>query len=178
LSQEEKKRLGRLRAKQSRWKNKRQELSQKIGELSLELAQLDEQSKMVEKTQSRLEQMVDQKMVRMDPAKKLLMDYLRVIARNVFYRALAPFKKAYNNYRDDHDQFRQLTQSAGVLEVTTDSIEVNIMPRVIYSPQLRRIITMVFEELNTQEIVIPDESSRKLIFRLADRSELNVTLKK
>jgi hypothetical protein len=178
LSQEEKKRLGRLRAKQSRWKNKRQELSQKIGELSLELAQLDEQSKMVEKTQSRLEQMVDQKMVRMDPAKKLLMDYLRVIARNVFYRALAPFKKAYNNYRDDHDQFRQLTQSAGVLEVTTDSIEVNIMPRAIYSPQLRRIITMVFEELNTQEIVIPDESSRKLIFRLADRSELNVTLKK
>jgi hypothetical protein len=178
LSQEEKKRLGRLRAKQSRWKNKRQELSQKIGELSLELAQLDEQSKMVEKTQSRLEQMVDQKMVRMDPAKKLLMDYLRVIARNVFYRALAPFKKAYNNYRDDHDQFRQLTQSAGVLEVTTDSIEVNIMTRVIYSPQLRRIITMVFEELNTQEIVIPDESSRKLIFRLADRSELNVTLKK
>ena len=55
LSQEEKKRLGRLRAKQSRWKNKRQELSQKIGKLSLELAQLDEQSKNVEKTQSRLE---------------------------------------------------------------------------------------------------------------------------
>jgi hypothetical protein len=36
----------------------------------------------------------------------------RVIARNVFYAALGPFKKAYNNYRDDHDQFRQLTQSA------------------------------------------------------------------
>ena len=93
LSQEEKKRLGRLRAKQSRWKNKRQELSQKIGELSLELAQLDEQSQKVEKTQSRFEQMVEQKMVRMDPIKKLLMDSLRVIARNVFYRALAPFKK-------------------------------------------------------------------------------------
>ena len=93
LSQEEKKRLGRLRAKQSRWKNKRQELSQKIGELSLELAQLDEQSQKVEKIQSRFEQMVEQKMVRMDPIKKLLMDSLRVIARNVFYRASAPFKK-------------------------------------------------------------------------------------
>ena len=86
MSQEEKKRLGRLRAKQSRWKNIRQELNQKIRDLSLELAQLDEQSKKVEKTQSRMEQMVDQKMVRMDPVKKLLMDYLRVIARNVFYR--------------------------------------------------------------------------------------------
>ena len=59
-----------------------------------------------------------------------------------------------------------------------DSIQVNIMPRVNYPPQLRRIIAKVFEELNTQQIVLPDESSRKLIFRLADRSELNVTLKK
>ena len=142
------------------------------------MAQVDEQSKEVDKTQSRLEQMVEQKKVRMDPAKKLLMDSLRVIARNVFYRALAPFKKAYNNYRDDHDQFRQLTQSPGVLEVTTDSIEVNIMPRVNYPPQLRRIIAKLFEALNAQKIVLPDESSRTLTFRLADRSELNVTLKK
>ena len=50
--------------------------------------------------------------------------------------------------------------------------------RVNYPPQLRRIIAKVFEELNTQQIVLPDESSRKLIFRLADRSELNVSLKK
>jgi hypothetical protein len=41
------------------------------------------------------------------------MDNLRVIARNVFYAALGPFKKAYNNYRDDHDQFRHLTQCSG-----------------------------------------------------------------
>ena len=61
-------------------------------------------------------------MVRLDPEKKRLMDSLRVIARNVFYKALQPFKKAYNNYRDDHDQFRQLTQASGVLEVHPDQI--------------------------------------------------------
>ena len=106
------------------------------------------------------------------------MDQLRVIARNLFYKALAPFKKAYDNYRDDHDQFRQLTQSAGVLEVKADSIMVNIMPRVSYSPQLRRVITKVFQELNKRQLVLPDNSSRKLILRLAERSELQVTLRK
>jgi hypothetical protein len=30
---------------------------------------------------------------------------------NRFYQALPPFKKAYHNYRDDHDYFRKLTQS-------------------------------------------------------------------
>jgi hypothetical protein len=50
------------------------------------------------------------------------MDCLRVIARNLFYAALAPFKSAYNNYRDDHDQFRQLTQASGVLEVGAEQI--------------------------------------------------------
>jgi hypothetical protein len=108
-------------------------------------------------------------------AKKLLMDSLRAIARNVFYRALAPFKKAYNNYSTGTITIS--SQSAGVLEVTTESVGGNIMPRVSYSPQLRRIILKVFEELNTQKNELPDESSRKLIFRLADRTELSVTQK-
>jgi hypothetical protein len=178
LTPEDKKQLGRLRSKQTRCKNNHKKLSQQIEHFSRELARLEEQSQSVEKTQSRLEQCIDQKKVRMDPAKKRLMDHLRVIARNVFYRALASFKKAYDNYRDDHDQFRQLTQSAGVLEVTTDSIVVNIMPQVSFSPQLRRVISKVFEELNAHQLVLPDESSRKLIMRLADRSELKVTLQK
>ena len=178
LSLEEKKQLGRLRAKRTRCKNNRHELGEKIESLSHELAQLDQQAQSVEKTQSRLEQLIEQKMVRMDPAKKRLMDQLRVIARNVFYKALAPFKKAYDNYRDDHDQFRQLTQSAGVLEITKDSIVVNIMPRVSFSPQLRRIISKVLEGLNEQQPVLPDNSSRKLILRLGDRSELEVNLRK
>ena len=178
LSLEDKKQLGLLRGKRTRYKNKCQELGQEIESLNHELDELDQKAQGVQKTESRLKQSIEQKMVRMDPAKKRLMDQLRVIARNVFYKALAPFKKAYDNYRDDHDQFRQLTQSAGVLEVKADSIMVNIMPRVSYSPQLRRVITKVFQELNKRQLVLPDNSSRKLILRLAERSELQVTLRK
>ena len=49
-------------------------------------------------------------MVKMDSPCKRLMDVLRITARNLFYQALQPFKKAYDNYRDDHDHFRKLTQ--------------------------------------------------------------------
>jgi hypothetical protein len=41
--------------------------------------------------------------VRLDTGPKRLLDAVKVVARNVFYRALAPFKAAYDNYRDDHE---------------------------------------------------------------------------
>jgi hypothetical protein len=120
--------------------------------------------------------MIEEKMVRLDPEKKRLMDSLRVIARNVFYKAPQPFKKAYNNYRDDHGQFRQLTQASGVLEVCPDQIVAHLMPRVNYPPRLRRIIATVLEGINTQTPVLPDGSNRRLKLRLARRSEMKLSI--
>ena len=51
------------------------------------------------------------------------------------YAALGPFKKAYSNYRDDHDRFRYLRQCSGVLEVAAVQILVHLMPRVNYAPR-------------------------------------------
>ncbi len=72
---------------------------------------------------SRVDQLIEQGMVRLDTGAKRLMDAIKITARNLFYQALVPFKKAYNNYRDDHDYFRQLTLSAGVLRWTGQEIE-------------------------------------------------------
>ena len=69
--------------------------------------------------------MIASDMVRMEPQSKRLMDSLKVLARNVFYQALQPFKEAYDNYRDDHDYFRQLSLAAGVLEVRAEGITVH-----------------------------------------------------
>jgi hypothetical protein len=123
-----------------------------------------------------LERLIEEKVVRLDPEKKRLMDSLRVIARNVFYKTLQPFKKAYNNYRDDHDQFRQLTHASGVLEVGPELVVVHLMPRVGYPPQLRRIIGTVLEGINAQAPVLPDGSARRLRLRLGQRSEMKLTI--
>jgi len=174
--EERDKELTRLRQVQSRWESTRSARQEQIQKLSQELAELEAKAQQTQQTESRLERMIEEKMVRLDPEKKRLMDGLRVIARNVFYKAIQPFKKAYNNYRDDHDQFRQLTQSSGVLEVHPDQILVHLMPRVNYSPQLRRIITMVLDGVNIQKPVLPDGSGRSLKLRLAQRSEMTLSI--
>jgi hypothetical protein len=168
--------LARWRRQQSRWVSTRAARQEQIRKLSEELAQLEAQAQAVEQTESRLERMIAERMVRLDPEKKRLMDSLRVIARNAFYRALAPFKKAYNNYRDDHDQFRQLTQASGVLEVETNSVRVHLMPRVNYPPHLRRILATVLEGINARDPVLPDGSGRRLRLRLAQRSEMRLSI--
>ena len=120
--------------------------------------------------------MIEANRVRMEPQSKRLMDTLRITVRNLFYRALEPFKKAYNNYRDDHDYFRQLTLSSGVLEMGAQLVTVHLMPKVNYSPQLRRIIGKLLEQLNQQGLELPDGTSRKLRFQLGHKSELELNI--
>jgi len=171
-----KKALARLRQGKRRWERTHAARQEQIQKLSRELAELDTQGGQAPQTESRLEGLIAEKMVRLDPEKKRLMDSLRVIARNVFYQALQPFKKAYNNYRDDHGQFRQLTQASGVLEVRPDQIVVHLMPRVNYPPRVRRILATVLEGINAQAPVLPDGSGRPLKLRLAQRSEMKLSI--
>jgi len=168
--------LVRLRQGQSRWESTRSTRQEQIQQFSGELAELAAKDRNVQPTESRLERLIEEKMVRLDPEKKRLMDSLRVIARNVFYQALQPFKRAYNNYRDDHDQFRQLTQASGVLEVQTQQVVVHLMPRVNYPPQLRRMLGTVLEGVNAQQPVLPDGSGRALRLRLAQRNEMKLSI--
>lgn len=168
--------LTRLRQAQTRCENIRQERQKQIDQLSQEMAAVQQKAETAQKTESRLERLIEEKMVRLEPNQKRLMDCLRVLARNVFYAALAPFKKAYNNYRDDHDQFRQLTQASGVLEVRAEQIVVHLLPRVNYSPQLRRIIGQRLDQINEQQPVLPDGSARRLKFRLANRTEMKLSM--
>lgn len=165
-----------LRRAQARYQSLRQERREQIQRLSQELAELEPKREQAQQKVSRLDSLIAQNMVRLEPNQKRLMDLLRILARNAFYAALAPFKKAYDNYRDDHDYFRQLTQASGVLEVQPEQIVVHLMPRVNYSPQLRRIIGEVLEGLNARQPQLPDGSGRRLKLRLGRRSELKLGL--
>jgi len=63
---------------------------------------------------------------------------------------------AYHNHRDDHDQFCELTQASGVLEVHPNQIPVHLMLRVDYTPQSRCNITAALEGIMAQNPVVPD----------------------
>ena len=63
-----------------------------------------------------------------------------------------------------------------MLEVYPDQILVHLMPRVDYPPQLRRIITAVLNGINAQNPVLPDGKGRSLKLRLAQRSEMTLSI--
>jgi len=168
--------IAKLQKAHQRYEQKSQTRRDQIRKWSLELAQLEERSAQHQDKVSRLDTMIAASMVRMEPACKRLMDTLKITVRNLFYQALAPFKKAYDNYRDDHDYFRQLTLSSGVLEMGPEHVTVHLMPKVNYSPQLQRIIGKLLEQVNQEGLQLPDGTGRKLRFRLARKSELELSI--
>ena len=171
------KKLNQLCRADQRYEEQRHLRRQKIDALNAQIQENEQQKLTVQKEESRLEQLIAQGMHRLDTAKKELMDALKVSARNLFYRTLQPFKKAYDNYRDDHDYFRKLTQSGGVLRWTGNQFEAHLVPQVNYSPALQRIIQTWLQAVNATQPVLPDGCQRPLRFFLAERNDFEIRLK-
>ena len=169
--------LGHLRAASQRYETERAERRQKIQALQEQLEANWREWATVQKEESRLDQLIAQGMHRLDTDNKQLRDAIKVAASNAFRAALQPFKKAYDNYRDDHDYFRQLTQAGGVLRWTGQTFEVHLLPRVNYPPALQAIIRTLLEQLNTQQPQLPDGSQRPLRFHLSDRDDFEIRWK-
>ncbi|MHB9005876.1 MAG: hypothetical protein ACYDC1_03000 [Limisphaerales bacterium] len=127
-------------------------------------------------TQSRLEALIQARMVKLDGQAKRLLEVLRISARNLFYQALQPFKKAYDNYRDDHDHFRKLSQSPGVLEVGAQQMVIHLLPRTNYGGELRKAVLHTLDALNAKGLEHPCLEGTKLKFRLGQRSEMELKM--
>lgn len=176
LTRAQSKELGRLRAASQRYAAKRQDRSVLLDQLYEQLQQNEQEREAAQKEVSRIDQLIAEERVRLDTRGKRLMDALKITARNLFYQALAPFKKEYDNYRDDHDLFRQLTLCSGVLRWTGQELEVHLVAHVNYSGPVRKIIGALMETLNARGLSLPDGSGRKLRFRLTRQEEIDVRI--
>jgi hypothetical protein len=165
-----------LKAAELRYETRRLERRKSIEEGHKEIADLQVQIAGIKAQESRLEAMIQTHMVKMEGQCKRLMDVLRITVRNLFYQALQPFKQAYNNYRDDHDYFRQLTQSPGVLEVRAQEIVIHLMPRTNYGGELRKAVIQTLDRTNALGLEHPCLPGRKLKFRLGQRSEMQLKM--
>jgi hypothetical protein len=172
----EKKEITRLQNSGKRHEKYRLERAVKI-EATHQLILANDQAKaLLAKEVSRIDQLIEQQMVRMNLANKTLMDAIKISARNLFYRLLAPFKAAYDNYRDDHDYFRKLTQCHGVLRWTGTELEVHLVPQVNYPPKLWKIITAQLVQLTATGLTLPDGSGRPLRLRLTRKEQISVRI--
>ena len=173
---EESKEIARLHNAGKRHEKYRQQRTLKIDGLHQLILQNEEEKSTLEKDVSRIDQLINQEMVRMDLSNKTLMDAIKITARNLFYRLFAPFKAAYDNYRDDHDHFRKLTQCDGVLRWTGSEVEAHLVPQVNHPPKLRKIIVAHLDALNAGGLTLPDGSGRPLRLRLTRKEQISVSI--
>jgi hypothetical protein len=95
------------------------------------------------------------------------MDAIKVLARNMFYMSLHPFKEKYNNYRDDHVLFRHLTLSGGTITKNGNGYKITLQPQMEYQPKVKKIISQVLDEINASRPQMPNGS----------RANIELTLK-
>jgi hypothetical protein len=102
------------------------------------------------------------------------MDALKLIARNVFYESLQPFKEKCNNYRDDHVLFRNLTHAHGTMILHAEEVEVYLFPTAHYPPALRKNVEELFDRINADNPRMPDGSHRRISFHLGDKRRIKL----
>ena len=83
----------------------------------LEMQLEEEEKKQVEilKSESRIQQLIDENYQVIDTKRKAYIDALRINAANIFRNVNDDFRAIYNNYRDDHQHLRLLSRSNGII---------------------------------------------------------------
>ncbi len=123
----------------------------------------------IDKNVSKIEELKKKETKKLDTAQKQLMDIIKIIARNIFYLAFEPFKEKYNNYRDDHVVFREMTRANGRIEINNSHIVVEILPKMEIPPKVRKILSEIFEEINKKNIPLPNNEKLKIKLEISEK---------
>lgn len=185
-----KKELGRLLVAQRAYRRKQKEGNEKrksaasdqaenrrqlrIEAIDRRCLEIDALLESTAKEVSRLDKLIEEDKQRLNTASKSVMDGVKVIARNAFYRALTPFRSAYDNYRDDHDYFRKLSQSHGLLVSRSERLEVHLITPVNFPPKIQRIVENLLAGINQQNLLLPDGSGKVLQFFLGQKAGIKL----
>lgn len=130
----------------------------KINDLYEVLTKLKKERGETPKFVSKLDELIEQNIVKLDTDTKSFMDAIKVLARNIFYMSLLPFKEKYNNYRDDHVLFRHLTLSGGTITENENGYKITLQPQMEYQPKVKKIISQVLDEINASRPQMPNDS--------------------
>jgi hypothetical protein len=161
-----------IKAKLGRWE--KVDIATKVETLDEKIAMINEFISETGKDQSKLDVLIEKEYKRLDTRKKKLMDVIKIFARNIFYDTFEPFKKQYDNYRDDHDYFRNLSQADGFMKIENDIVEIYLQPTAYLQPKTRSIINNVLNKINGKNSSLPDGSDRKLILKLVPKEGMRL----
>ncbi len=147
---------------------------QRIQTLSAADEALAREMKETQREASRLDTLIQGQYRKLNTGPKKVYDALKLIARNAFYIELAPFKETYDNYRDDHAIFRNLTQAPGLLAITGSELKATLYPTAPQPPSRRKLIEELFEQINRIGLILPDGSGRPILLELGTKEGIEL----
>jgi hypothetical protein len=114
--------------------------------------------------------------VRLCGDRKYLMDVIKITARNIFCEIFEPFKRAYDNFRDDHVWFRHLSRSGGVIVPggEAQALQGHLIGTVDFTKPLRGVIGELLTRLNESKPRLPDGSQRHIELLLRSKSAIQL----
>ena len=159
---------------QSKKKNKKRE--NKILVLTEKLSILKLNIKNVSEKESKIDALIRDETIKLKTNKKALMDVIKIIARNIFYKSIEQFKKLYDNYRDDHVMFRNFINADGFILYGEEMVDVILCPTAQYPPKTRNVFEEYLIKINNSNPIMPDGSNRNLRFTLADENNNEIAI--
>jgi hypothetical protein len=161
-----------LKGNLSRWK--RNNYDNTIEEHTKNLENIKKKLEEQKENVSKVDMLIQEKYQCLNVRKKRFMDALRIFARNTFYILFRPFREKYDNFRDDHEYFRNLTHADGICKESDDAIEIMLYPSAHLEPKMRKIIQDILHDLTLQIPMTIDISGKKLILSLFENETLEV----
>ena len=174
-SDEQSKKLRQLKAGQQSAKTYQKRRATQIDQSEQRLSSYEEQLSNTLREVSRLDTLIEQEMVRLRTEKKHLMDVIKITARNLFYQSLEPFRKLYDNFRDDHVWFRHLTEITGLIDAC-DQVKCHLIENADYPRSVHEVIEETLTLFNQSAPQMPDGSGRKLELILAQKSAFELAI--
>lgn len=123
---------------------------EKLEVLKEQLAIKKEELKGVEEKEDKLEKLAETGTRRLKLAPKVLMDAVKISARNIFYSHVEPFRNHFDNYRNDHKIFRELTRSPGYIHRNNEKITVELNPARNFEPKEQLLIQSFLDKIGAE----------------------------
>ncbi len=130
-----------------------------------------------EREVSRIDTLIQGEFRKLNTSSKQIYDALKLIARNAFYNALSPFKENYDNYRDDHTLFRNLTHAPGLFIDKGTHIKAILHPTAHHHPARRKLIEELLEQITHSALLLPDQTGRPITLELGAKEGIVLAIK-
>jgi len=149
--------------------NRKNELNESKKYLNSQMEDKEKQRKAMDKQVSKIDELIKMGKQKMDTNTKKLVDVIKIISRNIFYKTVEKFRSDQNDYRDDLLIFREVTRANGVIREKGNELIISLCPVMELTPKMKRNINKTITEINANDIEMPNRPASKITLELADK---------